>query len=691
MKKLLKIWFICLLSVVFIDPEIISAKMSFLKVKGQHIVDENNKKVFLGGFNLGNWLLVEPWMLQLDGYKGFKSGMDIFNLLEKRFGKKKSLELYKIYVDSYITEKDIKYLADLGVNYLRVPFWFRAVIDKNYTPKKFYYLDKVIKWCEKYKIYVMLDLHGAPGGQSEHHNILGEQQSNKLWDTQKYIDQTLKLWQDLAKRYKNKSVIAGYDILNEAMGAPSYTELISMYDRIYKAIRKIDKKHIIIIEDAVKGLYRLPEPSKLGWKNIVYSFHFYPMFGGPDDMDRIVHTQQVALPGLKAAQDYFNVPINVGECNSMQMTKGGVPFLYRYLEIFREYDWSFNIWSYKRISDTENDMWGFVGYQDDWTYPDFNTISFKQAKEFFKSFHFNKVKKKPFYEFMIKKYFKDIKRYKYPQYSTEKLIKLVPQNGFLLRSRMDKGIRVEWDREIKNYGWWDKNDAVLWKINIQKEQVYKVILDYATGSDNAVISLIIDHYHYMNIKLKKTLGNWAGYSKGLIGYVKLKKGTHYIKVLGKSPQGGIMNLRSVELHSSAEDKDLLQPSFQEKIVLSSFDLYNLDRKQSLCVEWQNNPPNVGYFSDGESFSYKIDSMVESDYSISFKFSTPNPGAGFIIYVNNKRHKKVMLPNTKAWHAYQLINAGVIHLKKGKNIIRFQVISKFPENTGNINYIYLNKR
>ncbi|MDD5066113.1 MAG: cellulase family glycosylhydrolase [bacterium] len=670
--------------------------LSFLRVDGQRVVNVKNDEVLLGGFNLGNWLLVEPWMLKLS-IDGIQTGRDIFDLFEKRFGEEKAMSIYMTYVENYITEQDIRYLSGLGVNFIRVPFWYRAVFDLKYTRKEMHYLDKVIGWCRKYGIYVLLDMHSAPGGQTTDIGILGERLRNELWTKEENIQLLIQMWQKIAGRYKDESIVAGYDILNEASGAPGYETMIQVYDRIYRAIRVIDRKHIIVIEDGLKGISRLPRPSDMGWNNVLYSFHFYPTFGGPDNMEEIKAASQVFLPSVRAAADFFNMPFHVGECNSMSMAKGGVEYLDRYIRIFREYGWPWNIWSYKRIDDNDEDRWGLVGRLKEWPVPDLNTMTFEEARDLFKSFNSSQVGSNPVYEAMIRAYFKDLKDFKRPDYLLPDKLVLVPQNGYLIRAKSYDGLRIEWNRKKANYGFWNKGDSVLWKINIKKAGMYKVVLDYATDAPEARLSLILDHYRYKELVLPRTRAGWEDYRKNVEGYLSLEPGEHFLKITGKSPDNGIMNLRCVEL--VYEGKDIpagqaslrLSPGSDEEIVLTPCDVTRINRKKSLSVEWQNNPPNFGYMSGWESFEWDICLLNESDYALAFNFSTPQQGIIFEIYVNGGIFKSVKAPSTGDWHNYLLNEPGKVKLRKGKNTIKFVALSGYDENTGNFRDVRLKKK
>src|SRR5205814_7557477 len=123
-------------------------------------------------------------------------------------------------------------------------------------------------------IYAILDMHGAPGGQSpeEHTGELGR---NELFKSRPLQERTARLWTAIARRYRDRPEIAGYDLLNEPTGAPDDAALIALHDRLYRAIRSMGQRHLLIMEDGYKGWGALPDPRRQGWQNVAYSTHVY--------------------------------------------------------------------------------------------------------------------------------------------------------------------------------------------------------------------------------------------------------------------------------------------------------------------------------------------------------------------------------------------------------------------------------
>ncbi|MDO8581111.1 MAG: cellulase family glycosylhydrolase, partial [Candidatus Omnitrophota bacterium] len=135
-----------------------------------------------------------------------------------------------------------------GLNCLRVPFHYNLVEKSPYRfpSADIRYLDQVVRWAEKYKIWVILDLHAAPGAQNHdwHSDSSGE---IELWTRLANQKRTFAIWEFLADRYKDKEWVAGYDVLNEAVISDP-RPLNQFYKKLIKVIRNVDRNHLLFIE-----------------------------------------------------------------------------------------------------------------------------------------------------------------------------------------------------------------------------------------------------------------------------------------------------------------------------------------------------------------------------------------------------------------------------------------------------------
>lgn len=302
-------------------------EMSLLTVKDGCIVNENNEEIVLKGINLGNWLLWETWMGFVPEYTEDWAYFDTLEVLLDRFGEEKTAEIVKAFEDSFITEEDIAQIEKLGFNCVRVPFWYRNFMtedlkwlsEKHDDNKGFQKLDWLIKTCEKYGVYVMLDLHGAPGGQSKNH-CTGKAGRNELYENEEMMNATVELWCAIADRYKDNKTVCAYDLLNEPQNNGGYggeyswsaesedavSRTNKAYDILYKAIREIDKNHIISFE-GVWSTTVLPNPQELGYENMLYQLHLYDSEKG---------MIRYRVKELKTARKDWGVAVVVGEYNN---------------------------------------------------------------------------------------------------------------------------------------------------------------------------------------------------------------------------------------------------------------------------------------------------------------------------------------------------------------------------------------
>jgi aryl-phospho-beta-D-glucosidase BglC (GH1 family) len=134
--------------------------------KGTLIVDPNGEPLKLRGVLLEGWL---QWNGPLWGV-GLTSETTISNKLEQLAGAGEFQAFRKGIYDNFITERDIEIIAGLGLNVVRVPINHHILESPSgapdYEAAGWEYLDRLLEWCEQHEVYVVLDLHSAPGGQS---------------------------------------------------------------------------------------------------------------------------------------------------------------------------------------------------------------------------------------------------------------------------------------------------------------------------------------------------------------------------------------------------------------------------------------------------------------------------------------------------------------------------------------------
>lgn len=275
----------------------------FLRVDGKKIINDWDSNFILKGMGLGGWLVQEGYMLKtgkLDAENQIRTG--IIDLI----GEEKTTELYRIYLKNYVRKIDIDSLAAWGFNSIRLPMHYNKLMTPpffEFNEEGFKTIDTLLTWCEENKMYLILDLHAAPGGQSA--GGIADYNPNypSLWESEVNKNFSVDLWRSLAERYAGKEWIGGFDLINEpawdlGKDAPALREL---YIRITKAIREVDKNHILFIEGNwwATNFDGLTPP----WDdNMVYSFHKYWN-----------ETDQGTIQYLIKIRDTYNRPLWLGE------------------------------------------------------------------------------------------------------------------------------------------------------------------------------------------------------------------------------------------------------------------------------------------------------------------------------------------------------------------------------------------
>jgi hypothetical protein len=288
-----------------------AAAASFLHTQGQDIVNEQGQKVLLRGVGLGNWMLPEGYMWKF-GNQGDRPRR-IEKIVSDLIGPENASRFWSSYRKDYIAEADIARIAELGFNSVRPALNARLFLTETDPPQPvaegYQLLDDLVKRCREHGLYVIIDMHGAPGGQTGQNIDDSANDQPELFVEPKYQDRLVDLWTSLARRYKDEPAVAGYDLLNEPLpqrtgAAEKYKAQVEpLYRRLAKAIREVDSRHMIILEgvDWANDWSIFTTPFD---KNLVYQFHYY-CWDNP-----------ARLKSIQRYLDYrkkFNAPVWVGE------------------------------------------------------------------------------------------------------------------------------------------------------------------------------------------------------------------------------------------------------------------------------------------------------------------------------------------------------------------------------------------
>ncbi len=364
-----------------------------LHVQDGHMVNAEGRPVVLKGTNLGNWLVIETWML---AWSDVPDQHTILETLRSRFGRDEGDRLLSVYRDNYITQRDFDNIKSLGFNLVRLPLgWDNIQTEEapyGLRPDAFKYIDRAVDMAEKAGMYVILDLHGAPGGQSkEHHTLRGGQ--NKLWSDPVNQRRTTEIWDALSKRYGGRPSVVAYDLLNEPWGDYQQdlrADMLKITADLYTAIRKNDKQTLILLPGLLnRGIEFYGDPRSRGWVNVGFTEHHYPgLFG--DKGGEFAQSRKLdrEFPATKAYLSKLKAAYLIGEFNVVNQSNGGDAMMRRYFDAIAANGWMATQWAYKMVkpeAGTGPDHWYLCTNADALPKVSVLTSSKEELEAFFKS------------------------------------------------------------------------------------------------------------------------------------------------------------------------------------------------------------------------------------------------------------------------------------------------------------------
>ena len=383
-----------------LDPAPAFASLPMINATGPKLVDPNGSPVILKGCNLGNYLMLESWMfgrtLGVEPDHSFRDGAFVYRSLKNRFGEERCRHLIELYRGGWIAPRDMELIKSFGFNVVRLPFDYRLVQEDRppfgINPNAFYWLDHAVDLAEASGIYVILDLHGTPGGQSlEDHT--GEAGQDHLWNSPEDQKRTAQVWRTVADHFKNRGAVAAYDLINEPYG--NHTEdcrpvLARLMPEIYQAIRSTGDRHVLFFSGGLNsGIAFYGNPHDRGMTNVGFTEHFYPgMFGSKTALETQARVLNQELPAKFDYASEIATPYYVGEFNVVRDSENPSRVMRAYYDRFAEYGWPATMWSYKLIGvkgGVGPDAWCMVTNAGPLPSLDLNHSSYEEFENFFKS------------------------------------------------------------------------------------------------------------------------------------------------------------------------------------------------------------------------------------------------------------------------------------------------------------------
>ena len=266
-----------------------------------------------------------------------------------------------------ITEEDIRHFAEeWGGNLFRFQInrnWHKADDNRDiaeynrWVDSRLDVLEQVLVHCEKYGVYVAVDLHALPGGRYENRSMA-------MFYEKPYAEEFVRVWEKIARRFKGSRFIWAYDLVNEPVHDMEIPEGLDDFRELQikaaRAIRAVDPDKPIIFEvfkwDSPEGFnYMTP----IDMPGIIYQAHMYrphaythqglhddAVITYPGEIQGKAENRETLKAYLKPVRDFqlaYNVHIYIGEFSAARWAPGAERYLEDVISIFEEYDWD---WSY---------------------------------------------------------------------------------------------------------------------------------------------------------------------------------------------------------------------------------------------------------------------------------------------------------------------------------------------------------
>lgn len=312
----------------------------YIKVDGKDLRTPDGKTFFIRGTNLGNWLNPEGYMF---GFSRTNCEWMIDLMIKEAAGPDFARQFWQAFKDNYITRADIQFIAQQGANTIRLPFNYKLFTREDYMGlndenEGFRRMDSVVTWCRDNGLYLILDMHDCPGGQTGD-NIDNGHGYPWLFESEASQQLFISIWQRIARHYRNEPVILGYELMNEPIAhyfenKDSLNELLEpLYKRTVKAIREEDPDHIILLGGARWNSDFFMFHDWTFDNNIMYTCHRY---GGEPTAE--------AINDYISFRDKTGLPMYMGETghNTMQ-------WQHDLVSVMVKNNIGYTFWPYKKV------------------------------------------------------------------------------------------------------------------------------------------------------------------------------------------------------------------------------------------------------------------------------------------------------------------------------------------------------
>lgn len=200
-------------------------------------------------------------------WEGYQTGVNLGGWLSQ-------CDYTEEHYDTFIVASDIAAIAKSGADHVRLPIDYNLLQDAKgeFIEEHFKYIDNCVSWCQENHLNLVLDLHKTAGYSFD----AGEHESGDFFTDEKYIQQFLRLWEALAKRYGKYQDTMAFELLNEVVDEKDNTPWMKIAKRAVDTIRPYAPTIKILLgsywNNSVLTVKHIADPFD---ENIVYNFHCY--------------------------------------------------------------------------------------------------------------------------------------------------------------------------------------------------------------------------------------------------------------------------------------------------------------------------------------------------------------------------------------------------------------------------------
>ena len=604
---------------------------SLLHTNGRAIVNANGDSVILKTMNLGGWMLIEPYQLQAAGVASAQ--WELEEKIEQLVGAAEKEIFLENWYANHARKIDIDSLASWGFNAIRLPMHYNLftlsiqeepVLGQNtWLTKGFEMTDSLVSWCKQNNMYVVLDLHAAPGGQGGNSGISDYNPAYpSLWEDVNNQHKTMSLWKKIAEHYVNEPAIAGYDFLNETNWNLGTNELRNFYTQLTDSVRAVDTNHIIFIE----GNWYANDFSGLTppWdNNLVYSPHKYWSKNFQADI-------QWALD----IRNSWNVPVWFGESGENSNT-----WFRNAIRLFEDYDLGWAWWPMKKLesiscpmSITKTvDYENLLNYWESGNNPPSTATAINTLFQLTEDL---KLENCTYQEDVIDAMFRQV-------YSNETRpfdsVAKIPgrifapdfdmgvvgeayHDNIVSDFHVTTGVYTAWNEgwSYRNdgadisecndvyffhngyqVGWFEEGEFLQYEVEVDSSGVYDINFRYSANNSNSKVSFSVNDTLFTPSNPLSNTNNWSFWNTETISNVILDSGRHKVRL---HCDGGEINVNSFEFVKTGNIQDV-NSSF---ISAKTLDMYNVEILMSKPIDFSSIPASL-LNNPNSDFTLHIDS------------------------------------------------------------------------------------